>query len=98
MIKTATIRVRSGDERGSRPERSLLERAAELLQESGFRVLRVGRFGVNVQADELAFQRELGVDLRGTGHVVEAPHPRQKELSQLIDLVEVAKEPLPFAS
>jgi hypothetical protein len=97
MVAKATIRVRtSGDVAGQRPGRAQLERAAKLLQESGFEVLRVGRFGVNVQGDEQAFKRELGVSVQGTKNLVEAPTPHHQELAQLIDLVEVADRPLNF--
>jgi hypothetical protein len=70
-----------------------MERTAELLQEGGFEVLRVGRFGVNVQGDEQAFQRELGVNVQGAESLVETPRPHHEELSKLIDLVEVAGKP-----
>ena len=97
MIATATIRVRPpANVSGQRPARERMERAAELLRQSGFEVLRIGRFGVNVKGDETAFQRELGVDLGQAASIVEAPRPHLKELSQLIDLVEIAAPPLSF--
>ena len=93
----ATIRVRAAsDAAGARPDRPTMERAAELLKNRGFQVLRIGRFGVNVQADEQAFQRELGVRVQGTQPLVEAPKPQHQELSQLIDLVEVTGKPTNF--
>ncbi len=92
----ATIRVRSGsDVEGQRPEPAQMERAAELLQQSGFEVLRVGRYGVNIEGDEQAFKRELGVDTTGNT-LVTAPQAHHEELSQLIDLVEVTGKPLSF--
>jgi hypothetical protein len=54
-----------------------MERAAALLQESGFEVLRIGRFGVNIRGDDQAFQRELRVDVSKSGNLVEAPRPRR---------------------
>jgi hypothetical protein len=61
----ATVRVRSAtDTAGERPDPAKMERAAALLQESGFEVLRIGRFGVNIKGDEQAFQRELGSTFR----------------------------------
>jgi hypothetical protein len=93
----ATIRVRSAsDAVGQRPGRAEMERTAELLQQGGFEVLRVGRFGVNVQGDEQSFQRELGVNVQGAENLVETPHPQHEELSKLIDLVEVAGKPESF--
>jgi hypothetical protein len=93
----ATVRVRSAtDTAGERPDPAKMERAAALLQESGFEVLRIGRFGVNIKGDDQAFQRELGVDVSKSGSLVEAPRPSHHELSQLIDLVEIAKPPLNF--
>jgi hypothetical protein len=93
----ATIRVRAAtDAAGGRPGRAEMDRAAELLQEGGFEVLRVGRFGLNIQGDEQAFQRELGVNVQGAGNLVETPHPQHEELSKLIDLVEIADKPQSF--
>jgi hypothetical protein len=63
---------------------------------SGFEVLRIGRFGVNIQGDEQAFQRELGVDVSKSKNLVEAPRPSHQELSKLIDLVEIAGPPSNF--
>lgn len=97
MLAKATIRVRpSTDDKGQRPEQAQMERAAELLKKSGFEVLRIGRFGLNVQGDEHVFQRELGVDIQGAGSFVKVPSTHHAELSQLIDLVEVAGRPLSF--
>jgi hypothetical protein len=60
----ATVRVRSAtDTAGERPDPARMERAAAPLQQSGFEVLRIGRFGVNIKGDDQAFQRELGVDV-----------------------------------
>ena len=40
---TATVKVRSSDGSGEKPERERVERAAELLKESGFAIQRLGR-------------------------------------------------------
>jgi hypothetical protein len=97
----ATVRVRTAtDGKGDRPEKADMERAADLLRERGFEVLRVGRFGVNIQGDDGAFQRELGVDVAKsaqTGGLVETPRAAHKELSSLIDSVEIAGPPTNFA-
>jgi hypothetical protein len=97
-MATATVRVRCAtDTAGERPDQAKMERAAALLQESGFKVLRIGRFGVNIQGDEQAFQRALGVDISNAKGLVKAPRPPHQELSQLIDLVEITGPPLNFA-
>jgi hypothetical protein len=94
----ATVRVRAGaDAEGGRPDQAKMERAADLLKQSGFEVLRIGRFGVNIKGDPSAFQRELGVDVSNAKSLVEAPKPSHHELSQLIDLVEIADKPTNFA-
>ena len=94
----ATVRVRAGaDAADGRPDQAKMERAADLLKQSGFEVLRIGRFGVNIKGDPSAFQRELGVDVSSAKSLVEAPKPSHHELSQLIDLVEIADKPTNFA-
>ncbi len=94
----ATVRVRSDEgASGGRPDQARMERAATLLKESGFEVLRIGRFGVNIKGDATAFKRALGVDVSGAKSLVEAPKPAHEELSQLIDLVEIADKPMNFA-
>jgi len=94
----ATVRVRpEADAAGGRPGQAKMERAADLLKQRGFEVLRIGRYGVNIKGDDQAFQRELGVDVSNAKSVVEAPRPAHQELSQLIDLVEVTGKPTNFA-
>ena len=51
MQVAATVRVRSSEE-GARPHKSKLAEAAKLLEQSGFEVTRVGRFGVSVKGDD----------------------------------------------
>ena len=46
MDVSATISVKPAD--GEKPDRAKLEEAARLLKESGFEVMRIGRFGVSV--------------------------------------------------
>jgi hypothetical protein len=90
----ATVRVRTAtDAAGERPDQAKMERAAALLAESGFKVLRIGRYGVNIQGDEKAFQSALGVDISNSKSLVEAPRPPHQELSKLIDLVELTAPP-----
>jgi hypothetical protein len=73
-----------------------MQRTAELLEQSGFEILRVGRFGVSVRGDEKAFKQELGVSPSRGSSLVETPHPNSEELSRLIDLVEISEKPLNF--
>ena len=97
-MATATVRVRAdGGGAEARPDQAKMERAAALLKESGFEVLRIGRFGVNIKGDDQAFKRALGVDVSNAKSLVEAPRPSHQELSQLIDLVEITGKPLNFA-
>jgi hypothetical protein len=97
MKAKATIRVRPpSEEAGQRPDPDKMDRAAELLQEGGFEVLRKGRFGVNVQGDAHVFQRELGVNIENSKSFVGAPQAPHGELSELIDLVEIAETPQKF--
>ena len=64
----ATVRVRSAtDTAGERPDPARMERAAALLQESGFEVLRIGRFGVNIKGDDQDQGRRPGVPARTRG-------------------------------
>ncbi len=96
-MATATVRVRATSESaGARPDQASMERAAELLKEGGFEVLRIGRFGVNIRGDDHVFRRELGINVARGGSLVEAPRPSDKELSQLIDLVEITGPPTNF--
>lgn len=94
----ATVRVCSQTtDPNARPAREHLEAAASLLRRQGFAVLRIGRFGVNIEGDAQVFERELGVRLSvaSTGQVAPA-RPRAPELSGLIDTVEIAGDPIPF--
>jgi len=94
----ATVRVRAAtDADDDRPDKADMERAATLLQESGFKVHRIGRFGVNIEGDAGAFQRTLGVDVsKSENGLVETARPSHHELSRLIDTVEIAQAPTGF--
>jgi len=94
----ATVRVRSAtDTATDRPDKADMERAATLLRECGFDVLRIGRFGVNIQGDAGAFQRALGVDVsKSKTGLVETARPSHHELSRLVDTVEIAPPPISF--
>jgi hypothetical protein len=73
-----------------------LERAAALLADSGFRIVRIGRFGVSVAAEQQTFESALGVSVEpGQSSSVEAV-PQSQELADLVDRVDVASAPESF--
>lgn len=94
---TATVRVRSDDEANQRPTRVRMEEAADYLRKLGFDVLRVGRFGLSVQAFRSVLERELGVQLGPDDVLVSEVNPPKAELAKLIDLVEIAPPAEHFA-
>lgn len=98
MTIRATVRVRPREqaEPASRPHPEDLREAARLLQERGFRVLRIGRFGVSVEATPELFRRELGLAPFAAPDWVQAPRPVVADLDGLIDLVEATPEPESF--
>lgn len=95
---TATVRVRrpGTTDPASRPAPEDLEEAARLLAERGFRVLRIGRFGVNVEADAALFRSELGLGPFSASVGVQRPRPVSPGLRDLVDLVEAAPAPEAF--
>lgn len=96
MTIKATVRVRPRqpvEPPVSRPDPEDLQEAARLLSACGFLVRRVGRFGVNVEADADVFLRTLGVDLRLASNRVQVPRPASPDLDRLIDLVESPPDP-----
>lgn len=95
MNAKATVRVRTPDAQ-LLPARTTMERAAELLRQSGFHILRIGRVGISIEADVQLFQEELGIDIQGRENLVAKPSPRGQELSRLIDLLEITGTPLSF--
>lgn len=72
-----------------------MEQAASLIRQHGFDVVRVGRRGVSVRADDATFLRELGVVIPANGSLVQPPLPNQP-LSRWVDLVEAAPQPISF--
>lgn len=94
MKTRATVRVRMPPGQiGSQPVRMKL--AADVLKQSGFKVLRIGRVGVSVEADAQVFRRELGVEVPIASGTI-ATNPHRSDLSDLVDLVEIAGKPLHF--
>ena len=92
MDVSATVRVTTSPSEG-KPDRSRLERTAEILKESGFDVLKIGRFGVSIRADASAFRNVLGVLATADTALCTATEPKNSELRDLIDLVEVTPRP-----
>lgn len=93
MQVSATIQAKR-EKPDARPSRTTVESLADELRRRGFEVLRAGRFGVSVRADETAFQRTFGFD------PCSSSDPTHKvisgELRRLADAVEVAVAPTPF--
>lgn len=86
VAATISVKTRGGD----RPDRKKLEEAAKLLAQNGFDIIRIGRFGVSVNAEQHNFSQVLGVDARPDMAMATQAKPSQPELRELIDQVEVA--------
>ena len=97
MDRRATVRVKEVDNEGSALNEDRIDCATRMLSERGFAILRVGRRGVSIEADESAFAREFGISAETKGSVVKRP-PAGSALSEVIDLVEIAEKPTPFRS
>jgi hypothetical protein len=93
MDVAATVRIRPVGDPNDKPDRARVERAAELLRRHGFTVQRLGRYGVSIVGKDEDFYRELGVR-PAPGKALAAPVvPREAELRELIDLIEVVPKP-----
>ena len=92
----ATVRVRSRAEAGARPWSEALTSAAGALEREGLRVVRVGRFGISVEGTPGEYAKALGVESLTTG--VHEVNPRDAELSELADVLEIAGAPELFRS
>jgi hypothetical protein len=86
---TATVKVRSADGSGEKPERERLERAAELLKESGFAIQRLGRFGISIVGKDHDFARVLGVAAEPGKALAAAVKANKAELNELLEHVEI---------
>ena len=93
MQVSATVRVRPGTAGQERPDRARLERAAHLLSQAGFDVLRIARFGVSIRGEDSDFARVLGVKAVPKTALAAPADPPSPELRELVDLVEVTSEP-----
>jgi hypothetical protein len=93
MDVTATVKVRSADGSDEKPARDRVERAAELLKESGFAIQRLGRFGVSIVGKDHDFARVLGVAPEPGKPLAAAVKTDQPELNELLENVEVVPKP-----
>jgi hypothetical protein len=94
MQISATVRVKASH--GGKPDRRRLEEAAKLLRQSGFNVLRIGRFGVSIRGDDRDFSRVLGVKAEPNCALKVNVSPEQGALRRLVDLVEITPSPQYF--
>jgi hypothetical protein len=93
MDVAATVRVKSAGGPNDKPDRARLERAAALLKDQGFVIQRLGRYGVSIVGKGEDFHRALGVKPE-PGKALSGPvAPRDPELRELIDLIEVVPKP-----
>jgi hypothetical protein len=94
MLLSGTVRVRplSGGEMG-RPSQVALQDVARLLTEAGFRVLKVGRFGVSIEGDDTKFKGVLGVNAAPDRALVAPINPSNPQLGKLVDLLEMVPKP-----
>jgi hypothetical protein len=94
VLLSATVRVRLGDNSASgKPSEATLRDAAARLTEFGFRVLKVGRFGVSIEGEAKEFSRILGVELEKDRPLVAEVHPQDPKLQTLVDMIEAAPKP-----
>lgn len=99
----ATVRVvadqgASGPQsRVPRPSGEAIHKAARVLSDLGFRVVRCLRFGVEVEGTAEQFRRVLRVDIGETNGFVSPVTDPIQSLKQLVDFVEVVPEPNYYA-
>ncbi len=93
MTVSATVRVRPATEGQDRPDQARLDEAARLLGESGFDILRIGRFGVAIRGEHADFLRVLGVNTAPNKSLSAAVEPPDQRLRKLIDLIEIVPPP-----
>lgn len=89
----ANIRVIPSAPGQSRPEVSRVKEAADRLSTLGFTVLRLGRFGVSVQAPEGHFENVLGFEKTPLLSATRDISPSDEHLAGLVDQVEMAPVP-----
>jgi hypothetical protein len=91
MEIAATVRVKP--ESGEKPDRQRLEAVAKALQDSGFQVSRIGRFGVTIKGESDTFSKVLGIDAE-RGQALDAKVKSSRaEFRDLVDGVEIVPDP-----
>jgi hypothetical protein len=93
MQVSATVRVRPDPADRDEPDRARLHEAARLLQQAGFEVLRIGRFGVSIRGEHRDFSRVLGVDAAPNVALSAPVDVQNPQLRDLVDLVEITSSP-----
>jgi hypothetical protein len=71
--------------------------AARALERHGIDVLHVGRRSVSIAAEPQQLEEALGVHVEANKVVAGAVRSEDRELEDLLDLVEVAPPPIAFA-
>lgn len=89
----ANIRVTPAQPNQKRPDAARVQQAAERLSSLGFTVLRLGRFGVSVEAPEGRFKSVLGFSNPPPGGCSKAVRANDAGLAALVDQVEIAPPP-----
>lgn len=98
MVATVLVRGRNSEGVNALPERQDVARVADILGIAGFKILRVGRLGVSLEGTEELFEKVLGVDCsNGRPGVYRAVSPN-RELRDLVELVEIAPPPTYFTN
>lgn len=93
MQVVATIRIGSRATGSNQDECSAVDEAKSLLEREGFVVFFVGHDTLDVEVSEEDFRRTLGVSAPGPRGMSSSVSPRDRDLSRLIDLVEVYPVP-----
>jgi hypothetical protein len=70
--------------------------AGKQLSRLGFEVLRVGRRGISIEGEPTQFEAVFGVHPEPGKALTVEVHPRDAELEDLVDYLEVAPEPVSF--
>jgi hypothetical protein len=89
IVATVSVKVPIA---GGKPARDELEHAARLLEEFGFEVTRIGRFGVSIKGEDSNFVRVLGVSPRRGEALSVAANPTDRRLRELVNQIEVVPD------
>lgn len=97
MSVVALVRVKPlGGDNTVRPERTRVEEAARQLRASGFKILRLNRFGVSISGSESNYEDVFGVQVHEAEAFSSPVRPRPRGLSDLVVALEVASAPSLF--